>query len=172
MPNSVTPPLTSDKPLKIAVVGCGVAGLTAAWLLNRKHEVHLFEKNDYAGGHTRTLRVPTGVDAGVAVDTGFIVMNHRNYPHFTEVLRQLGVELADSSMTFSYYDRASDYGYSGNTLGALFPKASYLFKPQHLSLLKDLWRFAQIGYRDLNSGYLEGKTLGSTFNRGALVLHF
>jgi predicted NAD/FAD-binding protein len=163
MPNSVTSPIPSDKPLKIAVVGCGVAGLTAAWLLNRKHEVHLFEKNDYAGGHTRTLRVPAGADAGIAVDTGFIVMNHRNYPHFTEVLRQLGVELADSSMTFSYYDRASDYGYSGNTLGALFPKLSYLFKPQHLSLLKDLWRFARIGSRDLKSGYLEGKTLGEYF---------
>ena len=163
MQNSVTAPIVSDKPLKIAVVGCGVAGLTAAWLLSRRHSVHLFEKNDYAGGHTRTLRVPSGPDEGVAVDTGFIVMNHRNYPHFTEVLRQLGVELADSSMTFSYYDRASDYGYSGNTLGSLFPKASYLFKPHHLSLLKDLWRFARIGYRDLNSGFLEGKTLGQYF---------
>ncbi|MGJ8653134.1 MAG: NAD(P)/FAD-dependent oxidoreductase [Opitutaceae bacterium] len=160
MPTTVTPSTSSDKPLKIAVVGCGVAGLTAAWLLSRKHEVHLFEKNDYAGGHTRTLRVDDGADAGTAVDTGFIVMNHRNYPHFTEVLEQLDVVLEDSSMTFSYYDRSSDYGYSGNTLGSLFPKPSYFFKGQHLSLMKDLWRFARIGYRDLNSGYLEGKTLG------------
>jgi len=160
MPVTVTHSTPKDQPLKIAVVGCGVAGLTAAWLLSRKHEVHLFEKNDYAGGHTRTLRVPSGPDEGTAVDTGFIVMNHRNYPHFTEVLQQLGVELADSSMTFSYYDRASDYGYSGNTLGSLFPKPSYFFKGQHLSLMKDLWRFARIGYRDLNSGYLAGKTLG------------
>ncbi|MFW2479890.1 MAG: FAD-dependent oxidoreductase, partial [Lentimonas sp.] len=58
---------------RIAVVGCGVAGLTAAWLLQRKHEVHLFEKNDYAGGHTRTLKVPKGPDTGTPVDTGFIV---------------------------------------------------------------------------------------------------
>ena len=72
-----------NKPLKIAVVGCGVAGLTAAWLLGRKHDVHLFEKNDYVGGHTRTLKVPDGADAGMPVDTGFIVMNHRNYPCFT-----------------------------------------------------------------------------------------
>ena len=160
MPATDTLSSSTDLPLKIAVVGCGVAGLTAAWLLSRKHEVHLFEKNDYAGGHTRTLRVPSGPDEGTAVDTGFIVMNHRNYPHFTEVLRQLGVELADSSMTFSYYDRASDYGYSGNSLGSLFPKPSYFFKGQHLRLMKDLWRFARIGYRDLQSGYLEGKTLG------------
>ncbi len=75
---------------RIAVVGCGVAGLTAAWLLSRRHEVQLFEKNAYAGGHTRTLTIQDGPDAGTAVDTGFIVMNHRNYPKFTQVLEQLG----------------------------------------------------------------------------------
>ena len=91
-----------DKPQKIAVVGCGVAGLTAAWLLGRKHDVHLFEKNDYAGGHTRTLKVPDGADAGTSVDTGFIVMNHRNYPQFTKVLEQLGVAVEDSSMTLAF----------------------------------------------------------------------
>jgi len=148
---------------KIAVVGCGVAGLTAAWLLNRKHEVHLFEKNDYAGGHTRTLRVGTGTDESQPVDTGFIVMNHRNYPLFTKVLEQLGVELADSSMTFSFHDRKSAYGYSGNNLATLFPKWSYYFKGPHLLLIRDLWRFARIGYRDLQSGYLKGKTLRQFF---------
>ncbi|MEM8867516.1 MAG: FAD-dependent oxidoreductase [Verrucomicrobiota bacterium] len=150
----------SHPPLKIAVVGCGVAGLTSAWLLSRRHDVHLFEKNDYLGGHTRTLNVPTGTDAGLPVDTGFIVMNHRNYPDFTKVLDQLGVALADSSMTFSFYDQETRYGYSGNTLSSLFPSLAYYFKPNHLRLLKDLWHFAKVGYRDLNSGYLNGKTLG------------
>jgi predicted NAD/FAD-binding protein len=137
-----------------------VAGLTSAWLLQRKHEVHLFEKNDYAGGHTRTLQVPNGPDAGTPVDTGFIVMNHRNYPNLTKVLEQLDVALEDSSMTFSFYDRTSRYGYSGNTAGSLFPSLSYFFKPSHLAFVRDLYRFAKIGYRDLNSGYLEGKCLG------------
>ncbi len=148
---------------RIAVVGCGVAGLTAAWLLSRRHEVHLFEKNDYAGGHTRTLRIGEGPDAGLPVDTGFIVMNRRNYPLFTKVLEQLEVPLADSSMTFSYHDQQSGYGYSGNSLGSLFPNLSYCFKPRHLRLIRDLWRFARIGYRDLQSGYLRGKTLGDYF---------
>ena len=147
-------------PLKIAIVGCGVAGLTAAWLLGRKHDVHLFEKNDYAGGHTRTLTVPDGADVDTPVDTGFIVMNHRNYPHFTKVLEQLGVALEDSSMTFSFYDQETHYGYSGNSFSALFPSLAYYFSPKHLSLVADLWRFARIGYRDLNSAFLEGKTLG------------
>ena len=112
------------KPLKIAVVGCGVAGLTAAWLLGRKHDVQLFEKDDYVGGHTRTLKVPSGADAGMPVDTGFIVMNHRNYPYFTKVLDQLGVAVEDSSMTFSFYDQQTDYGYAGNNLTTLFPSIS------------------------------------------------
>ncbi|MEO0510499.1 MAG: FAD-dependent oxidoreductase [Verrucomicrobiota bacterium] len=154
---------SEERRQKIAVVGCGVAGLTAAWLLSRKHEVHLFEKNDYAGGHTRTLRIADGPDKNLPVDTGFIVMNHRNYPLFTEVLKQLGVELADSSMTFSFHDRSSGYGYSGNSLGTLFPSPAYFFKPSHLSLVRDLWRFARIGYADLNSGYLESMTLGEYF---------
>lgn len=149
-----------DKPLKIAVVGCGVAGLTSAWLLSRCHEVHLFEKNDYAGGHTRTLKVPDGPDKGVPVDTGFIVMNHRNYPLFTKVLEQLGVELSDSSMTFSFYDEETGYGYAGNSFGSLFPSLAYYFKPTHWRFVKDLWKFAGVGFRDLNSGFLEGKTLG------------
>lgn len=151
------------KPLKIAVVGCGVSGLTAAWLLSREHTVHLYEKNDYAGGHTRTLTVPDGPDAGTPVDTGFIVMNHRNYPLFSRVLEQLEVELADSSMTFSFYDQETGYGYAGNGIGSLFPSLSYCFNPRHLGFIKDLWRFARIGYRDLQSGFLEGKTLGQYF---------
>ena len=145
---------------KVAVVGCGVAGLTAGWLLARKHDVHFFEKNDYLGGHTRTLTIKDGPDTGTTVDTGFIVMNHRNYPKFTEVLAQLGVKLEDSSMTFSYYDQKTKYGYAGNSLSTLFPKLNYLIKPEHWNLLRDLWRFSRIGYRDLKSGYLEGKMLG------------
>ena len=150
-------------PSKVAVVGCGVAGLTAAWLLSREHTVHLFEKNDYAGGHTRTLKVPDGPDAGMPVDTGFIVMNHRNYPLFSRVLEQLGVALEDSSMTFSFYDQETGYGYAGNSLGTLFPSLRYYFDSQHLGFIKDLWRFARIGYRDLQSGFLAGKTLGQYF---------
>jgi predicted NAD/FAD-binding protein len=144
---------------KIAIIGSGVAGMTAAWLLNREHDVQIFEKNDYLGGHTRTLKVAAGADLGTPVDTGYIVMNHRNYPCFTKVLEELGVELADSTMSFSYYDLATDYGYAGNGLRGLFPKAAYLAKPDHLRLLRDLWRFARIGYADLQSGFLDGKTL-------------
>ena len=150
--------LTNDK-LRIAIVGCGVAGLTAAWLLQRRHEVHLFEKNDYPGGHTRTLKVSQDDGTDLPVDTGFIVMNHRNYPNFTKILKQLNVALADSSMSFSFFDAVSGYGYSGNSLSSLFPSISYFLKPNHLKLIGNLIRFAKVGYRDLQSGFLKGKTL-------------
>ena len=145
---------------RIAVVGCGVAGLTAGWLLGRRHEVTFFEKNDYAGGHTRTLTVPDGPDAGTPVDTGYIVMNHRNYPLFTDVLRQLQVDLDDSSMTFSYHDCQSGHAYSGDRIATLFPTLSHYTNPGHCRMVWDLWRFARIGYRDLQSGFLSAKTLG------------
>ena len=84
----------SDEIRSIAVIGSGVAGLTAAHILQRKFTVTLLEKKDYIGGHTHTIEIPAGPDSGTAVDTGFIVMNHRNYPLFTRLLQQLGVELA------------------------------------------------------------------------------
>ena len=80
----------SEKPLKIAVVGSGVAGLPAAYLLNKKHDVTLIEKEDRVGGHTRTLTLSNGPDAGLPIDTGFIVMNLRNYPNFNRLLNELG----------------------------------------------------------------------------------
>lgn len=162
----------SPAPQRIAVIGAGVAGLTAAWLLQRKHDVTVFEKNDYAGGHTRTLRVTDGADAGTPVDTGFIVMNHRNYPLFTQVLAQLDVPLCDSSMTFSFYDWARRYGYSGNSLTSLFPRLRDYASPRHLRLIRDLWRFARIGYRDLQSGYLHDKTLGEYFRERSFSHEF
>ena len=75
---------------KIAVVGAGVAGLTATHLLRQKHDVTLIEKDARIGGHTNTVVIQEGADAGTPVDTGFIVMNHRNYPLLTRLFEQLG----------------------------------------------------------------------------------
>lgn len=147
-------------PLKIAVVGSGVAGLTAAYLLNKENDVTLIEKEGRLGGHTRTLNITDGADAGLAVDTGFIVMNLRNYQNFSCLLKKLGVEIRKSCMTFSYHDAQTNYGYAGTSLRGIFPDFSYLFKLRHMAMLGDLIRLAFIGYKDLKSGYLKGKTLG------------
>jgi len=87
--------------VRVAVVGAGVSGLTAAYLLNRQHEVQLFERNDRAGGHANTVIVP-GIDGTeVPLDVGFIVYNERTYPGFTRLLRELDVETQQSEMSFS-----------------------------------------------------------------------
>ena len=80
--------LTSGK--NIAVVGSGVAGIVSAYLLQKNHQVTLFEKNDYVGGHTHTVVLKNGPDAGTPVDTGFIVHNDRTYPNLSDLSVSLG----------------------------------------------------------------------------------
>ena len=72
--------------MRIAVIGSGIAGLASAWWLDGQHDVTLFEANDYLGGHTHTITIPDGPDAGTPVDTGFIVFNEATYPHFIRFL--------------------------------------------------------------------------------------
>jgi predicted NAD/FAD-binding protein len=76
--------------LRIAVVGAGIAGLGAAWLLSRRHDVVLYETEGRLGGHARTVEAP-GPQGPIPVDTGFIVFNHINYPHLTGLFRHLGM---------------------------------------------------------------------------------
>jgi hypothetical protein len=84
---------------RIAVIGAGVSGLTAAWLLSRSHEVHLLEKDDRLGGHTHTHHL----EDGTAVDSGFIVHNRATYPLFIRLMDELGVETGPSDMSFAYH---------------------------------------------------------------------
>jgi len=157
----------TDQRLNIAVVGTGVAGLTAAWLLARRHDVTLFEKNDYPGGHTHTIVVPGGPDAGTPVDTGFIVMNHRNYPLFTRLLEQLRVPLRDSDMSFGFHDRETGLQYAGTNLNTMFAQRRNLLSPSFHRMIRDVLRFYRESPRDLNEGKLAGLTLGDYLKRGA-----
>lgn len=145
---------------RVAVIGAGVAGLTAAWKLQHACDVTVYEKNDYIGGHTRTLTVPGGPDKGTPVDTGFIVMNHRNYPHFTALLREWEVELEDSDMSFSYHDVTSGYAYAGTTLRGVFPSWKHVVSPTHWTLLRELRRFGRVGTAALEDGTVKSQNLG------------
>lgn len=145
---------------KIAVIGAGVAGLTAAWKLQHSADVTVYEKNDYIGGHTRTLLIPDGPDKGTPVDTGFIVMNHRNYPHFTDLLKEWQVYLDDSDMSFSYHEQDSGYAYAGTTLAGVFPTLKRWLDPKHWKLLKELRRFGEAGSAALDDHSLYKQTLG------------
>jgi predicted NAD/FAD-binding protein len=149
----------------IAVVGTGAAGLTAAHLLQRKHNVTLFEKNNRLGGHTNTVLIPDGPDAGTPIDTGFIVMNHRNYPLLTRLFEQLNVELRDSNMSFGYHDKPSNLQYCGNGMGGLFAQRRNLFKPSFLCMVRDTLRFFKTAQTDLDTGRFLENSLGAYLQR-------
>jgi predicted NAD/FAD-binding protein len=143
--HSVEHPLTSHPPLKVAVIGGGVAGLSAAWLLSQHHEVTLFEDEERLGGHANTIRVQAG-GRPVAVDTGFIVYNEPNYPNFTALLEHLGVESRPADMALSVSLDDGEFEYSS---GALFAQASNLFSLRYWAMLRDVTRFYREGPKDL-----------------------
>lgn len=134
--------------MKIAIVGSGIAGLTCAYLLNRRHEVTVFEAGDWVGGHTHT--VPVTVDGRqYAVDTGFIVFNDWTYPNFIRLLGQLGVPFKPTEMSFSVTDPDTGLEYNGNNLNSLFAQRSNLFSPGFWGMLRDILRFNKEAQRDL-----------------------
>jgi predicted NAD/FAD-binding protein len=150
--------------LDIAIVGSGISGLSAAWLLSRRHRVTVFESDSRIGGHSHT------VDAGgVPVDTGFIVYNERTYPNLTALFDHLGVVTKPSKMSFSVSLDDGRLEYSGNLPG-LFAQGRNVASPRFWSMLRDLARFyhraprdlAQIGTTSLGD-YLDGIGCGHAF---------
>jgi predicted NAD/FAD-binding protein len=125
--------------VRIAIVGTGVSGLVTAHLLAREHEVVIYEAGAYAGGHTNTIRVDTPHETH-HVDTGFIVMNDRNYPNFTRLLRQLGVETQATNMSFSVKGEDEDFEYAGTPRG-IFCQPRNLASPRFQRMIADLLRF-------------------------------
>jgi uncharacterized protein len=125
--------------MRIAIVGAGVSGLVAAHLLHREHEIVVYEANAYAGGHTNTIRVDTAHQTH-HVDTGFIVMNDRNYPNFTRLLDHLGVARQPTRMSFSVKGEEHDFEFSGTPRG-LFCQPGNLASPRFARMIVDLLRF-------------------------------
>lgn len=124
----------------VAVVGAGIAGLSAAYLLSRRYRVHLFEREQRLGGHTHTVRVSS--EAGeLALDTGFLVHNDRTYPNLVRLFRELGVETRDSDMSFAVSCRRTGIEYSSRGLTGFFADRRTLFSRSHLRLLRDILRF-------------------------------
>lgn len=124
----------------IAVIGSGIAGLTAAHYLSARYRVHLFEANEYIGGHTHTVDV-TVEGVPCAVDTGFIVFNDRTYPNFQRLIRELGVSFQKTEMSFSVRNDAIGLEYNGHTLDTLFAQRRNLLSPAFWRMLLDIVRF-------------------------------
>ena len=124
----------------IAVIGGGISGLSAAWLLAQRHDVTLFEQAQTLGGHAPTVDVETA-DGVAPVDTGFIVYNARNYPNLTALFETLGVETHPTTMTFALSFDDSRYEYSGSAINGFFGQPRNLLRPRHWRLLADIARF-------------------------------
>lgn len=152
--------------MKIAIVGSGISGLTSAYLLNRQHDITLFEAGDWVGGHTHTVDVQVdGRD--YAIDTGFIVFNDWTYPHFIKLLDQLGVASQPTEMSFSVHDPASGCEYNGNNLNSLFAQRGNLLSPAFWGMLRDILRFNREALDDLEQQRIASTTtLGDYLRMG------
>ncbi|MCA1793718.1 MAG: FAD-dependent oxidoreductase, partial [Desulfobacteraceae bacterium] len=142
---------------KIAVIGSGIAGLTCAHYLSPRYQVHLFEANDYIGGHTHTVDVDVD-KTPCAVDTGFIVFNDRTYPNFMRLLDQLGVPFQKTEMSFSVRNDAIGLEYNGHTLNTVFAQRKNLFSPSFWRMLMDIASFNRQVVKE--SGTSDCHTLG------------
>jgi predicted NAD/FAD-binding protein len=160
---------------RIAVIGTGISGLAAAYLLHEQHDITVYEKDARPGGHSRTLTVRHG-DRDIAVDTGFIVFNEPNYPNLTALFRHLGVEAKDSDMSFGLTVDNGRLEWGAKSLSAVFGQKINLLRPKFLKLVFDVLRFnAQVeaaveNAPDMTLGaLLTHMRLGDRFKRNYLL---
>lgn len=133
-------PASQDTSKSFAVIGSGIAGLSAAWLLSSRHRVTLYEADSRIGGHTNTVDIACE-EGSVAVDTGFIVFNDRNYPNLVPLFAHLGVPTAPSDMSFSASMDAGEYEYSGADIAGLLAQPLNVLRPRFWQMLSDIRRF-------------------------------
>ena len=158
--------------MKIAIVGAGISGLTAAYYLQSRHRVTVFESADRIGGHTATVDVEMK-GRHFAIDTGFIVYNDWTYPNFIELIDELGVATQPTEMSFSLRCDRSGLEYGGSNLNTLFAQRSNFFRPSFHRMLRDILRFNREAIDDLQQGriasdvtlgeYLSGRNYGDGF---------
>ena len=106
--------------MKIAVIGSGISGLSAAYYLSKKHKIDLFEKEDHFGGHAHTIKIPIEDNKEVSVDIGFMVFNKKTYPNLINFFLENKIEIEKSDMSFSVSVKGSDIEYSGKGLNGIF----------------------------------------------------
>lgn len=160
--------MAEGKRLKIAIIGTGVSGLSAAWLLSRTHEITVFEKDGRVGGHCNTLETQfQGLDGEltIPVDTGFIVYNERTYPNLTALFKHIGVATEDSTMSFSASLNGGSFEYSGSGLKGLLAQKRNLFRPRFWRMIWDIFRFSRKCVEDSRKSSNSNISLGDYLNR-------
>jgi uncharacterized protein len=160
---------------RVAVIGAGVSGLTAAYVLQRDHDVTLFEAEDRLGGHAHTHAVSTPSGGSVSVDSGFIVHNAATYPNLLRLFAELGVATQDSEMSMSVRDESTGLEYAGARGPAgLFAQRRNVVNPRHLGMLAEVLRFHRAARRVLagRSALDEDVTFGEFLRRGRFSRYF
>lgn len=127
---------TSHNKQKIAVIGTGIAGMSASWLLSSHHDVTIYEKDDRIGGHSNTVDLN-----GLGVDTGFIVYNEKNYPNLIALFDHLGVETQKTDMSFGVSVKQGNFEYAGSDLWGLIAQKRNLLRPRFWMMVRDILRF-------------------------------
>ncbi|UCE82059.1 MAG: FAD-dependent oxidoreductase [Deltaproteobacteria bacterium] len=156
--------------MRLAVIGTGISGMVAAYLLCEEHDLVVFEANDYMGGHTNTCDVEVN-GSSYAVDTGFIVFNKETYPNFVKLMKRLGVAWHRSNMSFSVQSEQTGLEYSPSTLNSLFAQRKNLLRPSFYRMLLDVFRFRReaqeiLEKRDYHTtlgDYLESRRYSQAF---------
>ena len=150
--------------MRIAVIGTGISGLGAAYLLHQDHDLVVYEKNDYIGGHSRTIELPIESEqvgqGRLAVDTGFIVFNNWNYPNLLGLFDQIEVPYQKSDMSFGV---SVDDGWLEYSSGGLFAQRKNLFRPQYWRMLLDVFKFNKQALAYINRD--PSITLGDCLNQ-------
>ncbi|MFO1070181.1 MAG: FAD-dependent oxidoreductase [Geminicoccaceae bacterium] len=151
--------------MRIAIIGAGVSGLGAAWVLGHRHDVTVFEAEERLGGHAHTVSVDHG-GRRIDVDTGFIVYNERNYPLLTRLFAHLGIATEASDMSFSASIGDGALEYAGSNLATMFAQKRNLARPGFLRMLADIARFNAAAKRFVADGGDERMPLGAFLDRG------
>lgn len=144
---------------RIAVIGSGVSGLSAAWLLSRDHHVVVYDRESRLGGHANTVEVDVD-GTRIGVDAGFIVFNKPNYPNLTALFETLGVATEDTDMSFGASLDDGRIEYSGDGLAAIFARKRSVLSPSHWAMLADILRFNREAKAALADALSEDVTLG------------
>ncbi len=150
--------------MRIAIIGTGIAGNTAAWKLRDRHDITVYESAGYIGGHTNTIDVEER-GKSLAIDTGFIVFNDRTYPNFIHMLDEIGQGWQDSEMSFSVHSEDGRIEYKGSSLNGLFSQRKNLFKPSFYRMVSDILRFNRDAVADIRQ-YGRQMTLGEYLSAG------
>ena len=160
-------------PLRVAVVGSGVAGLTAAHILGRTHEVTLFERDERLGGHANTIAVHAADGREVALDTGFIVHNRRTYPTLLRLFAELGIGTQESDMSFGVRCEGCGLEYAGaRGMHGVVPRPGVLGRPRYLRMLVEVRRFHRHARAVLADPAADGLTLDGFLRQGGYSRYF